>query len=355
VGRPEETEHVTDPIRGSLATVASGEPLDAAAAEAFMAAVLDGEVTPAQLAAMLMGLRVRGEEAEELTGFVRAMRSRAIAVRAPDGTIDICGTGGDVHSTFNVSTAASIVTAAAGVPIAKAGNRAVSSMAGSSDVMGALGLTVEQGPEDAEASLRDEGYAYLHAPAFHPGMRHAGPVRKDLGVRTAFNLIGPIANPARPRRQLMGVPDEGSAEKAAATLRALGSERAFVVTGDRIDELPLDDSGVIFDVSGSGIVRIEVRAADHGLPIAATEELRGGDAAENAAAIEAIFDGREHGPRRDVVLLNSGAALVVAGTAATIREGVVLAADVIDTGAARVLLDRLRERARARAALAATG
>jgi anthranilate phosphoribosyltransferase len=345
---------VTDPIRDSLRRVAAGEPLDAAAAETFMAAVLDGEVTPAQLAALLMGLRVRGEQAEELTGFVRAMRSRAVAVTAPDGTIDICGTGGDIHSTFNVSTAASIVTAAAGVPIAKAGNRAVSSLAGSSDVMSALGLTVEQGPDDAEASLREEGYAYLHAPAFHPGMRHAGPVRMELGVRTAFNLIGPIANPARPRRQLMGVPDEHAARKAAATLQALGSERAFVVTGDRIDELPLDDSGVILDVTPEGISRLEVSAADHGLANAATEELRGGDAAQNAAAIEAILEGREHGPRRDVVVLNSGAALVVAGRAGSLWEGVVRAAEVIDSGAARVLLRRLRTRARSRAAAAST-
>jgi anthranilate phosphoribosyltransferase len=343
---------VTDPIRDSLQRVAAGEPLDAAAAETFMAAVLDGEVTPAQLAALLMGLRVRGEQAEELTGFVRAMRSRAVAVTAPDGTIDICGTGGDIHSTFNVSTAASIVTAAAGVPIAKAGNRAVSSLAGSSDVMSALGLTVEQGPDDAEASLREDGYAYLHAPAFHPGMRHAGPVRMELGVRTAFNLIGPIANPARPRRQLMGVPDEHAARKAAATLQALDSERAFVVTGDRIDELPLDDSGVILDVTRDGITRIAVSAADHGLQHAATEELRGGDAVENAATIEAILAGREHGPRRDVVLLNSGAALVVAGRAGSLREGVVRAAQVIDSGTAMSLLERLRTRARARAAAA---
>jgi anthranilate phosphoribosyltransferase len=344
---------VSDPIRSALATVAAGGELDAEAAEAFMAAVLDGEVTPAQLGGLLLALRVRGERPEELTGFVRAMRSRAVAVAVPEGTIDICGTGGDVHSTFNVSTAASIVTAAAGVPIAKAGNRAVSGISGSSDVMAALGLTVEQSASDAEASLRDDGYAYLHAPAFHPGMRHAGPVRMELGVRTAFNLIGPIANPARPRRQLMGVPDEHAAQKAAATLRALGSERAFVVTGDRIDELPLDDSGVILDVSASGIVRQPVTAADHGLKPASTDELRGGDAIENAALIEAILDGRERGPRRDVVVLNTAAALLVAGVIADLRAGVTRAGEVIDSGAAAGLLERLRERARARATASA--
>ena len=298
---------MTDPIRGALATVAAGEALDTDAAEAFMAAVLDGEVTPAQLAGLLMALRVRGERTEELTGFVRAMRSRAVAVTAPAGTIDICGTGGDIHSTFNVSTAASLVVAAAGVPIAKAGNRAVSSTSGSSDVMAALGLTVEQSADEAEASLRDEGYAYLHAPAFHPGMRHAGPVRMELGVRTAFNLIGPIANPARPRRQLMGVPDEDAAQKAAATLQALGSERAFVVTGDRIDELPLDDSGVILDVSPE---RRRPSHGDRGRPrtagsldrrrcAAATPPRTPRSSRRSSTAASA-------GPRRDVVVLNAG-------------------------------------------------
>ena len=345
---------MTDPIRGALATVAAGQALDAAAAEDFMTAVLDGAVSPAQLAGLLMALRVRGERTEELTGFVRALRSRAVAVAAPELAIDICGTGGDVHSTFNVSTAASIVTAAAGIPIAKAGNRAVSGISGSSDVMAALGLTVEQDAHDAEASLREDGYAYLHAPAFHPGMRHAGPVRMELGVRTAFNLIGPIANPARPRRQLMGVPDENAAQKAAATLQALGSERAFVVTGDRIDELPLDDSGVILDVSQRGIARRTVTAADHGLPHAPTDDLRGGDAAENAGLIEAILDGRERGPRHDVVVLNAGAAILLAGAADDLRAGVARAADVIASGAADDLLGRLRARARARATAVAT-
>ena len=220
-----------------------------------MAAVLDGEVTPAQLAGVLVGMHVRGETTDELTGFVRALRSRAIRVPAPAGTIDTCGTGGDGHQTFNISTASSLVTAASGVTVAKTGNRAVSGISGSSDAMAALGLTVELDRDEAEASLREEGYAYLHAPAFHPGMRHAGRSGMELGVRTAFNFIGPIANAAKPTRQLMGVPDEAVARKAAETLHALGTERAFVVTGDRIDELPLDDSGIIFDVSPAGIVR----------------------------------------------------------------------------------------------------
>lgn len=337
-----------DAIRDALRTVAAGDALTSEAAERFMSAVLDGQASPVQIAGMLLGMRARGETTDELTGFVRALRSRCIRVTAPDGTIDTCGTGGDGYSTFNVSTASSLVTAAAGVPVAKAGNRAVSSLSGSSDVMAALGLTVELDATEAEASLREEGYTYLHAPAFHPGMRHVGPVRKELGVRTAFNVIGPIANVAQPRRQLMGVPDEEVARKAAETLHALGTERAFVVTGDRIDELPLDDSGVIFDVTPAGVERRTVTQADHGLPFASTEDLDGGDGDANAIIIEAILAGRAGGPARDVVVLNAAASLVVAGRAESIRDGVELADGTIASGAALDLLERLRARSAAR-------
>ena len=331
-------------IRGALRAVSSGATLSAAEAEAFMAAVLDGEVTPAQLGGVLVGMRVRGETTEELTGFVRALRSRSIRVPAPEGTIDTCGTGGDGHQTFNISTASSLVTAASGVTVAKTGNRAVSGISGSSDAMRALGLTVELERAEAEASLVEDGYAYLHAPAFHPGMRHAGPVRMELGVRTAFNFIGPIANAAQPTRQLMGVPDEDVARKAAETLHALGTEHAFVVTGDRIDELPLDDSGVIFEVSPAGVQRRTVVSADHGLPAAPTTALAGGDGEANAALIESILRGEQTGPTRDVVLLNAGASLVVAGLAADVRDGVALARETIRSGAAIDLLERLRAR-----------
>jgi anthranilate phosphoribosyltransferase/anthranilate synthase/phosphoribosyltransferase len=278
------------------------------------------------------------------------MRSRAHAVVAPEGTIDTCGTGGDVRGTFNISTAAALVVAGAGVPVAKAGNRAVSSAAGSSDVMRALGLRVEQSAEQAEVSLRKDGFAYLHAPSFHPGMRHAGPVRMELGVRTAFNLIGPLANPARPRRQLVGVPDDAAAESVAAALHELGSERAFVVHGDRLDELPLDGSGVIFDVTPEGVQRRTVGTADHGLAEAPTKALRGGDGDANAALIVSVLSGAEGGAAHDVVALNAGAALVVAGRADELRDGVELAAATIASGAARAQLERLRRSAAAGAA-----
>lgn len=338
-------EPVPEAIRDALRTVSTGQSLTTEAAEAFMAAVLDGEVTPAQLGGMLVGLHARGETPGELAGFVRAMRSRAHAVEAPEGTIDTCGTGGDVRGTFNISTASALVVAAAGVTVAKAGNRAVSSQAGSSDVMRALGLTVEQTAEAAEVSLRKDGFAYLHAPAFHPGMRHAGPVRAELGVRTAFNMIGPLANPARPRRQLVGVPDPAAAEAVAAALYELGSERAFVVHGERLDELPLDGSGVIHDVSPDGIRLQTVRAAEVGLDEAETDAFTGGDGEDNAALIVRILEGVEGGPRHDVVALNAGAALLVAGRADDLRGGVELAAQTIASGAARELLERLRDAA----------
>lgn len=344
---------MSDPIRHALAVIARGGPLSDTEAEAFMGLVLDGEVTPAQLGAVLMGIRVRGESADELAGFVRALRARALAVPAPEGTIDVCGTGGDGRHTFNISTAAAIVVAAAGVPVAKTGNRAVSSRSGSSDAMGALGLVVEQTTDDAAACLRDNGFAYLHAPSFHPGMRHAGPVRRELGVRTAFNLCGPLANAAFPRRQLVGVPDQDSASRVAYALHALGTELAWVVTGDHLDELPLDGSGIAFVIDRQGVERRTVSAADAGLRAADSDALAGGDADENAATIEAIVRGRAHGPSRDVVVLNAGASLVVAGHAADLRAGAALAASAIDSGAAAERLERLRAHARAHAARAA--
>jgi anthranilate phosphoribosyltransferase len=336
------TEPSAEVVRSALRLVAAGQPMPAEVAEQFMDAVLEGSVTPAQLGGVLLAMRARGETAPELAGFVRAMRERALAVNAPDGTIDTCGTGGDVRGTFNISTASAIVVAAAGVPVAKAGNRAVSSQAGSSDVMAALGLRVEQSPAEAELSLRKDSFAYLHAPAFHPGMRHAGPVRRELGVGTAFNLIGPLANPARPRRQLVGVPSESAARSVAGVLVELGSERAFVVTGERLDELPLDGSGVIFDVGPDGVERREVTSADHGLREADTDRFGGGDGPANAAQIRAILEGPETGPAHDVVALNAGASLLVAGRADDLRQGVELAIETIASGAAGDQLERLR-------------
>ena len=350
---------MTEAIRYAIAGIVAGTPLARGESEAVWGDVLDGEATPAQIAALLVGMRMRGETTDELTGLVSAMRARVIVVPAPNGTIDTCGTGGDAHQTFNISTAASLLTAAAGVPVAKHGNRAVSSKSGSTDAVAALGLDVDETTEAAALSLREDGYAFLHAPAFHPGMRHVGPVRRELAIRTAFNLCGPLANPAFPTRQLVGVGDPEAARHVAEVLHALGVERAFVVHGDRIDELPLDDSGIVYDVSAAGVVRRSVTAAEAGLPRADTAALAGGEPLVSAAIIEAVLRGTERGPARDVVLLNSGAALVVAGRADDIREGVALALRTIASGAAVDQLERLRARAiraateRARAAEAA--
>jgi anthranilate phosphoribosyltransferase len=319
---------MSDAVRAALAAVVDGRSLERAEACAAMGAVMDGEATPAQLAAFLVALRMRGETVDELTGFAEAMRERVVRVEAPAGTIDTCGTGGDHSGTFNISTAAAFVVAAAGVPVAKHGNRAITSKSGSADVLEALGVRTDHDGESAAVALRELGFAFLFAPAFHPAMRHAGPTRREIGVRTAFNLLGPITNPAGARRQVVGVGDPAAAPRIAEVLRALGTERALVVHGAGVDELPLDGSGV--------------DPAALGLTVASLGALAGGTAAENASLLEAILGGADRGPRRDVVLLNAAAAFVAAGRAPDLAGGVALAAATIDAGSARALLARLR-------------
>jgi anthranilate phosphoribosyltransferase len=346
---------MSEVVRAALATVVDGLTLTRQAARASMGAVMDGEATPAQLAALLVALRMRGETVDELAGFAEAMRERVLRVEAPTGTIDTCGTGGDRSGTFNISTTAALVVAAAGVPVAKHGNRAITSKSGSADVLEALGVRTDHDAASAAVALREIGFAFLFAPGFHPAMRHAGPTRREIGVRTAFNLLGPITNPAGARRQIVGVGDPAAAPRLADVLRALGTERALVVHGDGLDELPLDGSGVIHDVTPGGIERRQVDPAVLGLSRAGTADLSGGTPGENAALVEGVLAGAERGPRRDVVLLNAAAAFLVAGRAEDLTAGVALAAEVIDTGAARALLARLRaEKAAADAAPAAT-
>ncbi|MBM4409047.1 MAG: anthranilate phosphoribosyltransferase [Chloroflexi bacterium] len=328
-------------VRAALATVVDGRTLTMDEARAAMGAVMDGEATPAQLAALLVALRMRGETVEELAGFAAAMRERVLHVTAPDGTIDTCGTGGDRSGTFNISTAAALVVAAAGVPVAKHGNRAVTSRSGSADVLEALGVRTDHDAESAAEALRTDGFAFLFAPGFHPAMKHAGQTRREIGVRTAFNLLGPITNPAGARRQVVGVGDPAVAPRLAEVLRLLGVERALVVHGEGLDELPLDGSGVLYDVTADGVERREVSAQAAGLGPAPTSALAGGSPEENAALVEAVLAG-DPGPRRDVVLLNAAAALVVAGRAADLPAGVRAAASTIDSGAALALLARLR-------------
>jgi anthranilate phosphoribosyltransferase len=332
---------MSERVRAALAGVMGGRTLSQAEARDAMGSVMDGEATPAQLGALLVALRIRTESVDELAGFTQAMRQRVVRVVAPHDAVDTCGTGGDRSGTFNISTAAALVVAAADVTVAKHGNRAVTSRCGSGDVLDALGVPTDLGPDDAAAALRGDGFAFLFAPAYHPAMKHAGPVRRELGVPTAFNLLGPLANPAGVRRQVVGVADPAAADRVAQVLHQLGVERALVVNGDGLDELPLDGTGVVRDVSANGIRTFRIVAADLGLDHAGTSELQGGDAAENAAIIEGVLDGRM-GHHRDVVLLNAAAALIAAGRAHDLAEGIAVAGRAIDSGAGVTLLRRLR-------------
>jgi anthranilate phosphoribosyltransferase len=332
---------MSDEVRTALAAVVEGRSLSVDEARAAMGSVMDGEATPALLAALLVALRMRGETVEELTGFASAMRERVLRVDAPPGAIDTCGTGGDHSGTFNISTTAALVAAAAGVPVAKHGNRAMTSRSGSADVLDALGVRIDHDAESAGIALRENGFAFLFAQGFHPAMRHAGPTRREIGVRTAFNLLGPLTNPAGARRQVIGVADPAAAPRLAAVLHGLGVDRAFVVGGEGIDELPLDGSGVVHDVTPAGVEVRPVDATTLGLPRAATSKLAGGTPEENAVIVESVLRG-EPGARRDVVLLNAGAALVVAGVADDLAAGIERAALTIDAGLGVELLERLR-------------
>ncbi len=343
---------MSDQVRAALAAIVDGRTLTVDEARQAMGAVMDGEATPSQLAALLMGLRMRGETVEELAGFAFAMRERVVRVEAPEGTIDVVGTGGDGSGTFNISTTAALVVAACGVPVAKHGNRAITSKSGSADVLDALGIRIDHDATSAARAIVELGFAFLFAPSYHPAMRHAGPTRKEIGVRTAFNLLGPITNPAGATRALIGVGDAAAAPRIAEVLRILGTERSLVVHGAGVDELPLDGSGVIYDVTPDGIDRREVDPETLGLQKAKTSALGGSDPAANAALVEGVLRG-EPGARRDVVLLNAGAALVAAGLVATLEDGIDRAALTIDAGLAAELLAQLRAERRTADAAAA--
>jgi anthranilate phosphoribosyltransferase len=346
---------MSDQVRDALSAIVEGGTLTMEQAAAAMGAVMDGEATPSQLAALLMGLRMRGETVDELAGFATAMRARVLRVEAPEGAIDVVGTGGDGSNTFNISTTSALVVAASGVPVAKHGNRAITSRSGSADVLEALGVRIDHDPESAAASLQAFGFAFMAAPLFHPAMRHAGPTRREIGVRTAFNLLGPLTNPAGAGRALIGVGDASAAPKIAEVAARLGTDRTFVIHGEGVDELPLDGSGVLYHVGPEGVARHAIVASQLGLNPAPTKRLAGGTAEENARITESVLHG-EPGARRDVVLLNAGAALLVAGAVERLEEGIEQAALTIDAGLATELLGRLRADHRAHlAARAAEG
>ena len=332
---------MSEHVRAALAGIVEGRTLDLDEARLAMGAVMDGEATPAQLAALLVALRMRGETVEELAGFASAMRERVLRVEAPEGTIDVVGTGGDGAGTFNISTAAALVVASTGVPVAKHGNRAITSRSGSADVLEALGVRIDHDADTAAVALREIGFAFLFAPTFHPAMRHAGPTRREIGIRTSFNLLGPLTNPAGARRALIGVGDPAVAGRIAQVAALLGTDRTLVVHGAGVDELPLDGTGVIHDVQSGEVVATEIDARSLGLGGASISELAGGSAEDNAAIIDAVFGG-ETGPRRDVVLLNAGAALVASGVAVELADGVARARAALDSGRPAQLLERLR-------------
>ncbi|SFK87523.1 anthranilate phosphoribosyltransferase [Falsiroseomonas stagni] len=325
-----------------LARLAQGERLAESEAEAAFGMIMAGEATPAQIAGLLMAMRVRGETVAEMTGAVRAMRARMIAVEAPPDAIDIVGTGGDAAGTLNISTASAFVVAGAGVKVAKHGNRALSSRSGAADALSALGIPVMETPLDRlPAVLAEAGMVFLMAPRHHSALRHAAGPRVELGTRTIFNLLGPLANPARVTRQMTGAFAPEWLRPMAETLARLGTQRAWLVHGMGLDELTLAGPSQVVELKDGLIREFEVSPEDAGLPRAPAESLKGGDPAENAAAVLALLEGAP-GPYRDVVLLNAAAGLVVAGVAPTLRDAVPIAARSIDGGAALDVLNRLR-------------
>ncbi|WP_198381771.1 anthranilate phosphoribosyltransferase [Roseomonas sp. KE2513] len=328
-------------LKPVLARLAAGERLAESEAEAAFGTVMAGEATPAQIAGLLMAMRVRGETVAEMTGAVRAMRARMIAVEAPEGAIDIVGTGGDAAGTLNISTAAALVVAGAGVPVAKHGNRALSSRSGASDVLSALGVNTDVPFERLPDVIREAGICFLMAPRHHAALRHAAGPRMELATRTIFNLLGPLTNPARVRRQMTGAFAPQWLRPMAETLGRIGTEHAWLVHGQGLDELTVAGSSDVVELKNGVIREFRVTPEEAGLSHHPAESLRGGEAAENAEALIAVLKG-ETGGYRDCVLLNAAAALLVAGRAADLRAGAALAAESVASGSALAALERLR-------------
>src|SRR5436190_3945324 len=322
--------------------LARHEDLTTDEAAAAMSEVMAGRAAPAHIAGLLVGLAMKGERPVEIVGLAKAMRAHAVQVsKRYENVVDTCGTGGDRSGTFNISSCAALVVAAAGVRVAKHGNRSASSQTGGADVYEALGIRIAAPPAVVERCLTEAGIGFFFAPTFHPSMRHAAPIRRELGVRTAFNLLGPLTNPAGVTRQLVGVPRPEFTELLARSLMLLGSERAWVVHGaDGIDELTTTGYTKISECRDGAVNTFYLHPADVGLPKAPAGALQGGDAGANARIIERVLQG-DSGPARDVVLLNAGAALLIAGAAASVQDGIAAAARAIDCGEAKRTLERL--------------
>jgi len=332
---------VSDALKSILATLSAGRDLSAEQAHQAFAILMAGEATPGQIGAFLMGLRVKGETATEVTAGAEVLRDRCLKVQAPAGAVDVVGTGGDGAKTFNVSTAVAFVLAGGGVPVAKHGNKAASSASGVADVLGALGVKVAVDPPAVQAAIGAANVGFMMAAHYHSAMRHVGPVRTELGHRTIFNMIGPLSNPAQVKRMVVGVADPAWVELFAQALANLGVTHAWVVHGaDGLDELTTTDTTAVAVVRDGAISRLTVSPEDAGLPRTTLDQLRGGSPQENAASLRTMLGGAA-GAYRDIVLLNAAAGFIVGGQAQTLSEGAALAARSIDSGAALTALESL--------------
>ncbi len=345
---PPAPQTESEVLREAIKIVAQGETLSQNASAMTFEAIMSGEGTDAQIGALLMGMHVRGETVAEIAGAASVLRAKALPVKAPADAIDTCGTGGDAKGTHNISTCAAFVVAGAGVPVAKHGNKSISSRSGSADVLAALGVNLDCPPETIEACIAECGLGFMYAPAHHAAMRHVAKVRRELGVRTIFNLLGPLANPASTKYQVVGVFDAKYVEPMARVLGRLGVERAWVVHGlDGLDEVTTTNVTEVALLDQGQVSTFRISPRNAGLPDAKPEDLIGGDAEENAAHIRSVLQGNE-GPIRDIVLMNAAAALLVAGKAKSLRDGVALAAESIDSGKAFKVLEALVERTNAK-------
>jgi anthranilate phosphoribosyltransferase len=323
-----------------IAKVAGGQPLTFEEAREAFDIVMSGEATPAQIGGFLMAMRVRGETVDEISGAVATMRAKMLRVDAPADAVDIVGTGGDASGSYNISTCAAFVLAGAGVPVAKHGNRALSSRSGAADTLGALGVDLDIGPQGIAACIREAGVGFMFAPKHHAAMRHVGPARVELGTRTIFNLLGPLSNPAGVTRQMVGVFAPEWVEPVAHVLKALGAKAVWVVHGAGLDEITTAGETQVAALHDGEISTFTLTPEQVGLPRARAEDLKGGDAEHNAIALRAVLGG-EKSPYRDIVLINAAAGLVVAGRVTALEEGVAAAAEAIDSGKAEAALHKL--------------
>jgi anthranilate phosphoribosyltransferase len=330
-----------DNLKPIIAKVATGATLSREEAASAFDAVMSGEATPSQMGGLLMALRVRGETVDEITGAVSAMRAKMLRVTAPADAVDIVGTGGDGSGSVNVSTCASFIVAGAGVTVAKHGNRALSSRSGAADVLAALGVKIDLSPDDVSRCIREAGIGFMFAPAHHPAMKNVNPSRVELATRTIFNLLGPLSNPAGVKRQMVGVFSRQWVQPLAQVLKNLGAESVWVVHGsDGLDEITLTGPTFVASLENGSIRTFEVTPEEAGLSLVGGEALKGGDAAANAIALQSVLDGKPS-PFRDVALLNAAAALIVAGRAKTLKEGVAIGNVALDSGAAAARLKQL--------------